>query len=552
VPPEMSAEDNAFRELLDEYVVECLPLAERAADALVELERQRRAGGVGDDLLGPLKGWLHTVKGNSAMMGLTPIQEAAHALEDLCAALADKPGEGGHPLMALLVEGGGLLVDQVRAAGGGGTVEGSARWLARAGEMLHAGGSGNGKAAERRRGERRGRWAEADGAPNVVRVDFRRLDTLLEVLGEGLIEQAAVAEAFRRIARHAGVTPGVPELDRAILALEKTMKRLEAVVMDTRLLPISSVFGRFPRLLRGVAEGIGKRVRLETVGGETALDKAVLDRLGEPLLHLLTNAVVHGVEAPADRRRAGKPEEAALRLAAASRSGRVAIEVADDGRGLDEARILARAEEMGIAAAGEGSDPQALIFQPGFSTADEVSGLAGRGVGLDVVAAAVRALGGTITVRSRPGQGTAFLLDIPLTLAIVRSLIVEVDHERYAVPIAQVAATVRTEPEALHEINHRGVALWRGGLIQVTDGGALLGTGGSSDRGRRFYVIISSGGRRRGILVDRLIGHQDVVVKGLDPALGRPDVVSGTTILGDGRVACILDPVRILERRVPA
>jgi two-component system chemotaxis sensor kinase CheA len=328
------------------------------------------------------------------------------------------------------------------------------------------------------------------------------------------------------------------------------MKRLEEVVMETRLLPITSVFGRFPRLLRGVAEGVGKRVRLETAGGNTALDKAVLDRLGEPLLHLLTNAVVHGIEAPADRRRAGKPEEGVLHLAAVSRSGRVAIEVADDGRGLDEARILARAGEMGIT--GEGSDPHALIFQPGFSTAEEVSGLAGRGVGLDVVAAAVRALGGTIAVRTRPGQGTAFLLDIPLTLAIVRSLIVEVDQERYAVPIAQVAATVRAEPQALHEINHRGVALWRGGLIQVTDGGALLGTAGGSERGRRFYVVISSGGRRRGILVDRLIGHQDVVVKGLDPALGRPDVVSGTTILGDGRVACILDPVRILERRVPA
>jgi two-component system chemotaxis sensor kinase CheA len=548
----MSAEDNAFRELIDEYVVECLPLAERAADAMVELERQRRAGAGGDDLLGPVKGWLHTVKGNSAMMGLMPIQEAAHALEDLCAALADKPGEGGQALLALMVEGGGLLVDQVRAATNGGTTEGSAGWLVRAGEALHGAGSGNGKAADRRRGERRGRGAEADGAANVVRVDFRRLDTLLEVLGEGLIEQAAVAEAFRRVARRAGATPGLPELDRAILALEKTMKRLEAVVMETRLLPISSVFGRFPRLLRGVAEGVGKRVRLDTRGGDTALDKAVLDRLGEPLLHLLTNAVVHGIEAPADRRRAGKPDEGVLHLVAASRSGRVAIEIGDDGRGLDEARILARAEEMGINPGGEGSDPHALIFQPGFSTAEEVSGLAGRGVGLDVAAAAVRALGGTITVRTRPGHGTAFLLDIPLTLAIVRSLIVEVDQERYAVPIAQVAATVRAERQALHEINHRGVALWRGGLIQVTDGGTLLGTAGPSERGRRFYVVISSGGRRRGILVDRLIGHPDVVVKGLDPALGRPDVVSGTTILGDGRVACILDPVRILEQRVPA
>ncbi len=546
----MSAEDNAFHELIDEYVVECLPLAERAADALVDLERRRRAGVGGDDLLGPVKGWLHTVKGNSAMMGLTPIQESAHVLEDLCATLAEHGSEDGAGLLGLLVEGGGLLVDQVRETSRGGTVEGLAGGRARAAAARGA-ATGDGKAADRRRAERR-RGAEADGAANVVRVDFRRLDTLLEVLGEGLIEQAAVAEAFRRVARRAGSTPGVPELDRAILALEKTMKRLEAVVMETRLLPISSVFGRYPRLLRGVAEGVGKRVRLETSGGETALDKAVLDRLSEPLLHLLTNAVVHGIEAPAERRASGKAEEGVLRLAAVSRSGRVAIELSDDGRGLDEARILARAEALGLSSAGEDSQPHALIFQPGFSTAEQVSELAGRGVGLDVVAAAVRALGGTITVRSGRNEGSAFLLDIPLTLAIVRSLIVEVDQERYAVPIAQVAATVRAEPQALHEINHRGVALWRGGLIQVTDGGTLLGTGGRSDRGRRFYVVISSGGRRRGILVDRLIGHQDVVVKGLDPALGRPDVVSGTTILGDGRVACILDPVRILEQRLPA
>lgn len=550
------AEDNTFGELIDEYVVECLPLAERAADALVELERRRRAGTGGEELLGSIKGWLHTVKGNSAMMGLASIQEAAHALEDLCAALAEQQEPAGESLLALMVEGGGLLADQVRGAATGSAPDGAAAWLSRAREQTRVDRAGNGKAIDRRRGERRMGGAESDGA-SVVRVDFRRLDTLLEVLGEGLIEQAAVVEAFRRVSRRAAAVPGMPDLDRAILALEKTMKRLEEIVMETRLLPISTVLGRFPRLLRGVAEAEGKRVRLRTAGGETALDKAVLDRLGEPLLHLLTNAVVHGIESPAERRRAGKPEEGVLSLGATSRSGRVAIEVADDGRGLDEERIRARAAAMGIEPGAEGADPHGLIFQPGFSTAESVSGLAGRGVGLDVVAAAVRALGGTISVRSQGGRGTAFLLDLPLTLAIVRSLIVEVDRERYAVPIAQVAATVRAEPGALHLINHRGVAVWRGDLLQMTDGGALLGTGSDAEpsagrRDRRFYVVISSGGRRRGILVDRLIGHMDVVVKGLDPALGRPDVVSGTTILGDGRVACILDPVRILEQRVPA
>jgi two-component system, chemotaxis family, sensor kinase CheA len=403
-------------------------------------------------------------------------------------------------------------------------------------------------APDRRSSDRR-----ADGSGNMVRVDFRRLDTLLEVLGEGLIEHSAIVEAFRRLRRHAAAAEELSDLDRSIVSLEKTMKRLESVVMGIRLLPISTVFGRFPRLVREIAGGQGKRVRLAISGGETALDKAVLDRLGEPLLHLLSNAVVHGVESAEERRRAGKPAEAVLELSAVSHSGRVVIRLADDGRGLDETKILAKAEAMGIEVrAGDAAQVRSLIFLPGFSTADRLSQLAGRGVGLDVVAGSIHALGGTIDVESRHGQGTAFTLDLPLTLAIVRSLIVEVDRERYAVPMSLVAETVRAEPEAIHEINRRGVTLWRGDLIHVSDGGVLLGTSRGDRAPRRFYLVISAGGKRRGVLVDRLVGHQDVVVKGLDPALGRPEVVSGTTILGDGRVACILDPMRILDLRASA
>ncbi|MBA3260111.1 MAG: chemotaxis protein CheW, partial [Gemmatimonadales bacterium] len=406
----------------------------------------------------------------------------------------------------------------------------------------------------RRGGDRRSTTEPApEVAAGVVRVDFRQLDALLEVLGEGLIEHSALVDAFRRVARRGGAGEELGDLDRAIVALEKTMKRLEAAVMGTRLLPISTVFGRFPRQVRDLAHGQRKRVRLVVSGGETSLDKAVLDRLGEPLLHLLSNAVVHGIEDAGERVQAGKPEEGVLELSAASQSGRVLIRLTDDGRGLDEAKVLAKAESLGLDV--RSADPariRALIFLPGFSTATEVSGLAGRGVGLDVVAGSIRGLGGTIEVESRPGRGVTFVLDLPLTLAVVRSLIVEVDRERYAVPISQVAETVRAEPEAMHQINRQGVTLWRGDLIQVSDGGALLGTSGRPAAARRFFIVISAGGKRRGVLVDRLVGHQDVVVKGLDRTLGRPQVVSGTTILGDGRVACILDAARILEREVPA
>jgi two-component system chemotaxis sensor kinase CheA len=542
-------DENPFGELLQDYVLECLPLAEQVADTFVELERRWRAGDPADELLGSLPGRLHTVKGNSAMMGLTPAQETAHALEDACGLLRRSSERRTDPAAALLIAGGGLLVDLVRQASPELDPGPAARYVERVRQWMQSEGPPAADTqAERRRTDRRGGGGGGDKADSVVRVDFRRLDALLEVLGEGLIQHSALGEAYRGLARRSGACEELERLDQTILALEKTLKRLESTLMETRLLPIASVFGRFPRMLRDTAEAEGKRVRLLQSGGETPLDKAVLDRLSEPLLHLVTNAIVHGMEPPDVRRLAGKPEEGTIRLDAAPHAGRVVIRVADDGRGLDEKAIRKKAEALGQELRDDEVVPlRSLIFLPGLSTAERVSRLAGRGVGLDVVAGAIHALGGTIDVETEPGKGTAFTLSLPVTLAIIRSLIVEIDHERFALPMAHVAETVRAEPDAIREINHRGVAQWRGDLIHVADGGAVLGTAAVNRAPRRFYVVMAAGGKRQALLVDRLVGHQDIVVKGLDPALGRPDVVSGTTILGDGRVACILDSVRILE-----
>jgi two-component system, chemotaxis family, sensor kinase CheA len=541
-------EENPFGDLLQDYIVECLPLAEQVGDAFVELERRWRAGEPADELLGSVKGRLHTIKGNSAMMGLAPMRDVAHALEDACGFLGRAPAARGEEAAELLVAGGGLLVELV--GGASAEIEGSAaaefvqrvqRFL---GDMPETSGPGDRRQADRRDRARIG----GDAASNVVRVDFRRLDAMLEVLGEGLIQHSALADVYRRLFRRFGACEEMGELDQVVLALQKTLTRLESTLMETRLLPVSTVLGRFPRMVRDVAHAEGKKVRLEVTGGETSLDKAVLDRLGEPLMHLLSNAVAHGLERPEDRLKAGKPAEGHLRVRAASVSGRVAIRVSDDGRGLDEAAIRARAEALGMdIRTADTAQLQSLVFVAGLSTAERVTTLSGRGMGLDVAANAIHALGGTIDVESVAGKGTAFTLSLPLTLAIIRSLIVEVDRERYAVPLSHVAETVRAEPEAIRQINNQGVTQWRGDLIHVADAGAVLGTQQPSRAPRPFYVVMTAGAKRRGLLVDRLIGHQDIVVKGLDPALGRPAVVSGTTILGDGRVACILDVVRILD-----
>ena len=293
----MSGDENPFGELLRDYVLECLPLAEQIADAFVELERQWRDGDPADDLLASLAGRLHTVKGNSAMMGLAPAQEVAHALEDACGLLRRSPERRVDASASLLVAGGELLADLVRNAApdldpapAASFVERVRRWMEAEVSLLP------GTLPERRRADRRtGSDAAGSGkVDSVVRVDFRRLDAMLEVLGEGLIQHSALAEAYRGLVRQTGGCDELERLDQAVLALEKTLKRLESTLMDTRLLPISTVFGRFPRMVRDTAEGAGKRVRLVHSGGETPLDKAVLDRLSEPLLHL--DSVLHTLE----------------------------------------------------------------------------------------------------------------------------------------------------------------------------------------------------------------------------------------------------------------
>jgi two-component system chemotaxis sensor kinase CheA len=556
----MSGDEQIFAELIRDYVAECLPHAEQVTDTFVELERCWSEGIPADDLLPGLKGTLHTLKGNSAMMGFAPLQALAHALEDVCARCTSDPASRTPEAADLLVEGGSLLIDLIRrAATTPPAPDATADFVARVGHLLEAPAAvepdrreTDRREGDRRRADRPGSTGSADNG-SAVRIDFRLLDTMLEIFGESMIDHAALHDAHRRLLHRLGTCPELSDLDRTLLSLDSTMKRFENALMRTRMLPVSTVFGRFTRLVRDVARSEGKRVRLVATGGETLLDKTVLDRLGEPLVHLLTNAIVHGIETEADRVAAGKPAEASLVLRAAPISDRVVITVSDNGRGLDVARIQSKAEALGLAVAGGDTEQLSnLIFRPGFSTTDQVSTLAGRGVGLDVVAQSIRELGGTIEIRNVPGKGVTFVLGLPLTLAIVKSLIVEVDRERYAVPLSHVVETARVDPAAIHDINRQGVTIWRGHPVAVTDGGVLLGSLSAGDHARAFYLVIMSGGRRRVILVDRLIGYQDVVVKGLDPALGRPDVVSGAAILGDGRVACILDPVRILDQRSAA
>ncbi len=540
-------DQHPFADLIHDYVAECLPLAERVTEALIALERSWKAGDPADEEFAPLKGLLHTIKGNSAMMGLTPLQELAHALEDVWALLAARPDlrSGAADLM---LRGAELLADQIRAAGS--TPPDAALVAAfrdEAREFVGAAAEPAGlerRKAERRQGERR--QSASVAAADTVRVSSHRLDRLLEIFGEAIVAQAALEEAGRALGARASAQGNLAALDRALTAMRRTLRRFEGAVMEVRLLPVATVFGRFSRLVRDLAQAESKLVRLETTGGETQLDKSIVDRLGEPLVHLVTNAVIHGIEPPAERARSGKPAEATITLAATQRSDRVLIEVRDDGRGLDSERIRLKARALGVSPASDNpEDVYALAFLPGLSTSDEVSPLAGRGVGLDVVAGSIRALGGSVRLTSASGRGTTFTLTLPLTVAVVRSLLLGVGDERYAIPLSDVAATFRMDPERLHAIEGRQMTLWRGTPIPVADAARLLGVPPRPEPARRYCVVLAASGRPRGLLVDRLLGHHDLVAKPLDPALGRPPAIAGAAILGDGRVTCLLDAAQL-------
>ena len=389
----------------------------------------------------------------------------------------------------------------------------------------------------------------AGKADSVVRVDFRRLDALLEVLGEGLIQHSALAEAYRA-ARRGGPARAteLDRLDQAVLALEKTLKRLESTLMETRLLPIATVFGRFPRMVRDTAQAEGKRVRLLQSGGETPLDKAVLDRLSEPLLHLVTNAIVHGMESPDARLRAGKPEEGTVRLDASPQAGRVVIRVADDGRGLDEQAIRKKAEALGQ----ELRDDDVVAAPEPDLPAGPLDGRAGVHAGGPGCGARCRGRRHPRAGRHHrrgDGAGTGDRVHAePAGDARHRPLAHRRDRPR---ALRRAAGARGRDGAGRARGDPRDQPPRRDPVAGRPDPRGRRRRGARHRRGarapRRFYVVMAAGGKRRALLVDRLVGHQDVVVKGLDPALGRPDVVSGTTILGDGRVACILDAVRILE-----
>ncbi len=379
------------------------------------------------------------------------------------------------------------------------------------------------------------------GDSGSIRVSVDKIDELMNTVGELVITQAMLSQLGGQFDG-----PQAEQLRAGLAQLERNMRELQESVMRVRMLPISFVFSRFPRMVRDLAHRLGKQIELKLTGEQTELDKTVLEKIGDPLVHLVRNCIDHGIEPPEKRLAAGKPAAGTVHLDATHRGGNIAVEVSDDGGGLDKSRILAKARSRGIVGANDAlsdSEVYELIFMPGFSTAEKTTDVSGRGVGMDVVRRNVKSLGGKIEVASEPGRGSRFSITLPLTLAIVDGQSVAVGGETYIVPLISIVESMQLKEGNVSRLSGQGeVFSFRGDYLPIIRLHELFGVEPRTRALHEGLVVVAEGdGRRAGLFVDDLLGQQQVVIKSLETNYGHIEGISGATILGDGSVALILD-----------
>lgn len=388
-------------------------------------------------------------------------------------------------------------------------------------------------------------------ADNILRVDAERIDSVLNLVGELIIGKSMLQQAQNEFVRRFPKDPLRGRFSDAMAFQARVLNDLQRSVMKIRMVPVEQLFRRFPRMVRDVAKQCGKDVTLVMSGVDTDLDKSLLDAITEPLTHLVRNSVSHGIESAEERARAGKPAQGKIHLRAYHQGNQVVIEASDDGRGIHAEKVKARAVEKGIITNEQASrlseaEINALIFKPGFSTADQITEVSGRGVGLDVVQSVLQRLKGTVEIESRPGQGATFRLKLPLTLAIIKALLFRVEQRLYAIPLNAVAEIARARESDLHRVDYYEVLKLRDQVLPLLRLGR--NSVGADRNGKIFVLVIAMGDRKLGLIVDALEGEEELVIKALDDHTVSTDLVSGASILGDGRVVLILNLAALVER----
>ena len=386
---------------------------------------------------------------------------------------------------------------------------------------------------------------------NILRVEAGRIDNVLNLVGELIIGKSMLQQALNEFSKRYPKELLRGKFADAMGFQARVLNDLQRSVMKIRMVPVEQLFRRFPRMVRDVARQCGRDVELVVSGQDTDLDKGILDAIAEPLTHLVRNAVGHGIESAEERKKAGKPPQGTIRLNAYHQGNQVVVEVSDDGRGIDAQKIRAKALDLGMTTVEEAarlSDAETLdfIFKPGFSTADQVTEVSGRGVGMDVVQSVVHRLKASVSVETHLGQGTTFRLKLPLTLAIIKALLFWVEQRLYAIPLNAVVEIARTAETEVHQVDNYEVLQLRNQVLPVLRLGRPLAPDGDR-RAKLFVLVILAGERKYGLIVDSLEGEEELVIKALDEQTFSTDLVSGASILGDGRVVLILNLPAVVE-----
>lgn len=545
--------------LMEEFLDDANGHVEAVESSLMELEKRWADGVLDGVILTTLLGNLHTLKGNSGMMGLTPVQQYIHKLESAFKTIQ----EGIIPVSADVFETFYAAVTSIRAAfvaltrDAASAIDFNDELMAL--DMLffesRPDGGGAGPTEPQFQAPLRGKiedLAYITQKSSTLKVSFEKLDELLNLVGELVIHRTSLNALENRLQEKVSDRALLEAFSESSQLIGKSSSDLREAIMKARMLPIKSVFQRFQRLVRDHAQKSGKEILLRFEGEETELDKTVIDEIGEPLLHLIRNAVDHGIESVAERRRAGKPSTGVLTLRARHESNHIVIEAEDDGRGMRPDAIRSSALDKGLLGGAEAaalSDGEVLnlLFLPGFSTSSEVTETSGRGIGLDVVKKIVTSLNGMIDISSNPGCGTRFTIKLPLTLAIITALMVEVGGETFAVPLSGVLESIRIQSDEIHQVGSGEVINLRNNLLPICRLDSFFRLNAGATRDQEYVVVVGSGDRRGGLVVDRLLGQQEIVIKALDDYLGELPGISGGTVLGDGNISMIVDISSILS-----
>ncbi len=561
-----------LHEIVESFIVETREILEELDNNLLELEQN-----VGDrDLVDKIFRAVHTVKGTAGFLSLEQISVLAHHFEDVLNKLRRgdlvlQPGMmdvmfEAFDLMKVLLQ---QVVDQqlveLDLSGIIGRLQAISEGTFRPDDVATAqsapvpaaspdpaptgapaadAGASGGKAPARARGDR---------ATETIRVDVHRLDNLMDLVGELVLGRNRLLQLVSDL----NDTEAQAELYRELLdtstQIDYITTELQGAVMHTRMVQIGRVFNKFPRLVRDIAREFGKEIALTLEGQETEVDKSLIEEISDPLVHLIRNASDHGIEKPDVRLAAGKPRQGQIRLSAAHEGNHIVIRVQDDGAGMNPEKLKQHAIQRGLITPREAMDmkDQAafdLIFSPGFSTAAKVSQVSGRGVGMDVVKTNITRLNGTIQIESEPGKGTCFTLQLPLTLAIIQSLLVRLADETFAIPLHSVIEVVGLREGDVQTIHGREVIRLREQVLPLVRIGRTLSVKDAHrDAHHAYAVIVGIAHHRLGLMVDALIGQKEIVIKPLGSFLKQTRCITGSTILGDGRVIMILDIGEIVQ-----